>query len=220
MDFYQYQLETSKNHDNQIKRNEIRQVQQLEAAFAEKMRESQTKLETIKAHYEALSRELEMSKQNTADMRAKYLEVSRQKRKLEEMYESAKGRAGMPAVRPTQSPKCFSRTEQQQQPINRSQPREFTRTPSLSNIRNAIQPLPLLTPTGTPRISRTDNKALQSPKSFTSASIYQSHSIIRSPSPVSVSGGSFSRPRIDQMREQQKVQLRSPGGRFFSFRRK
>lgn len=219
MDFYQYQLETSKNHDAQIKRNEIRQVQQLEAAFAEKMRESQTKLETIKAHYEALSRELEMSKQSTADMRAKYLEVSRQKRKLEELYESTKGRVGTSVPHPVQSPQCFSRAEQPQ-PIRRNPVREPPHTPSLGSIRTAMQPLPLLTPTGTPRSNRASSKALQSPKSFTSSNLYQNRDMVRSPSPISLSGGSFSRSGIEHAREQPKIQLRSPGGRFFSFRRK
>jgi len=77
-------------------RAELKQAQtkvnQIEKAYGEKIEECYSKINSLKRQLEAMSREIDTDKQQIAELEDKYTEKSRQKRKLEELYDALKSK--------------------------------------------------------------------------------------------------------------------------------
>ncbi len=70
----------------------------MEKTYQERMIESQNKISMLTHQYETLKEERESTRKELGEMREKYQEKARQKRKLAELYEQLKKKYGEPAT--------------------------------------------------------------------------------------------------------------------------
>ncbi|KAH3744224.1 GTPaseactivator protein [Pelomyxa schiedti] len=88
LDFWSYQVEASKTRDiDQL----TSQMESKEKTYNEKLQDTLNKLSAAKRNLDHSLRELESTKQELSSIQSRFLECSRQKQKLEELYENLKG---------------------------------------------------------------------------------------------------------------------------------
>jgi len=73
-------------------------VQAMEKGYQERLIEAQNKITMLSHQYETLKDERESSRKELSELKEKYAEKSRQKRKLAELYEQLKKKYGEPTM--------------------------------------------------------------------------------------------------------------------------
>eukprot|EP00727_Mastigamoeba_balamuthi_P013862 m51a1_g9099 putative e3 ubiquitin-protein ligase ccnb1ip1 (298) ;mRNA; f:74603-75761 len=104
LEFWTYQSQICGEHDRADDTQQAERAAQAEKALTAQLGDTQAKLTALKRHYDALSHECDAQKQEIADLHSKFCEAARQKKRLEELYESIKakyeGVAGAPCAAP------------------------------------------------------------------------------------------------------------------------
>jgi len=90
IDFWNYQFQTSLEYEKaELKQSQINVVQ-IEKIYNEKLEDAHNKISTLRKQLEAMRKEAENDKKEIIDLQEKYSDKARQKRKLEELYETLK----------------------------------------------------------------------------------------------------------------------------------
>jgi len=92
IDFWNYQFQTALEYERSELRQAQNKVAQIEKVYNEKLEDNHNKIATLRKQLEASRKEAENDKKEITELQEKYSEKSRQKRKLEELYDSLKQR--------------------------------------------------------------------------------------------------------------------------------
>jgi len=90
--FYQYQKQNEIAFYEYVKKRTLEKAQTIEKSFTDQLTESQNKLNATNGQVKLMKDEITNLRKEVADIQDKYMQKTRQKRKLEEFYEELKNK--------------------------------------------------------------------------------------------------------------------------------